>query len=110
MCEPKLAAIGRASNREGSFYKCNNRDNADRHPQRPEYVGGIVSHPDWVGGMGSSDPTSAYGKDRHQSLLVWARTRNVFLGSPPLCARAIAPESSIVALVVNLGYWVCGRS
>ena len=65
-------------------HKSNIHGDADRHAERGDDVGGMVSRPDCIGGMVTSDPTPACGKGTHHALIKWAGTTSISMGSPPL--------------------------
>ena len=87
MWEAEPASIRRTSGRGASSHKPNIHGDADRHAERGDDVGSMVSRPDCVGGMVSSDPTPACGKGTHQSLIQWAGTTSIVVGSSPLSGQ-----------------------
>ena len=84
MWEAEPARIRRTGGRGASSHKSNIHGDADRHAERGDDVGGMVSRPDCIGGMVSSDPTPACGKGTHHTLIQWAGTTSIVVGSPPL--------------------------
>ena len=84
MWEAAPVRIRRTSGRGASSHKSNIHGDADRHAERGEGVGGMVSRPDCIGGMVSSDPTPACGKRTHQSLFARAEATRIVVGLPPL--------------------------
>ena len=87
MWEAEPVRIRSKGGRGISRQKSNIHDDADRHAECVDCVGGMVSRPDCVGGMVSSDPSPAFGKGTHQSLIQWAGTTSIVVGSSPLSGQ-----------------------
>ena len=83
MWEAEPARIRRKGDSPVSIPQCNHHSDGDRHAERPDFLGGIVSRSDCVGGMVSSDSAPTFGKGKHHSLIQWAGTTSIVLGSSP---------------------------
>ena len=87
MWEAEPARIRSKGGRGISRHKSNIHDDADRHAECVDCVGGMVSRPDCVGGMVSSDPSPACRKGTHHALIPWAGTTRIVVGSSPLSGQ-----------------------
>ena len=119
--EAEPARIRRKGDSPVSIPNRSYHGDSDRHAECVDCVGDIVSRPDCVSGMVSSDPAPAFGKSTHQSLLQRAGTTSIVVDSSPLTGqyreRRLVPSSgacrvrpvSLVCLVhlVCLVYLVC---
>ena len=97
MWEAEPAEIRSKGGRGVSSHKSNIHDDGDRHAECVDCVGDIVSRPDCVSGMVSSDPTPACGKGTHHALIQWAETTSIVVDSSPLSGqyreRRLVPSS-----------------
>ena len=97
MWEAEPARIRRKGGREASSHKSNIHGDADRYAERGDDVGSMVSRPDCVGGMVTSDPAPTWGKGTQHTLIQWAGTTSIVVGSSPLsgryCERRLASSS-----------------
>ena len=97
MWEAEPVRIRRKGDSSVRIPQRNHHGDSDRHAECVDCVGGIVSRPDCVGDMVSSDPAPAFGKSTHQSLIHWAGTTSIVVGSSPLTGqyreRRLVPSS-----------------